>query len=506
MSFASWPWEANHAMKIGSRHSGTQSAPKGVQTGKPTSPERPPSQRQHNVNVGRSPGKSGWCAACLLLLAMTGIAGTIWISTQLIVNPRSVAWLNQLFPSWVPTPFTGLKPPQTLAQIQTDLRQRGYIPGEPVDLGKNNSVLDNKSRVTELLLPVLATNQRIVELRLYQAVPAKPAIGSSTPQFQLVNQLAIASPEESFVLAPLVDAQSDDQGSTRPLPLTTLSRFEGKVPKTGIWLNLSGSWNRRNETVTYGQVIHYNPSRYHLSPMLQWSSPAGQSPLWQEVTGGGSPELIINQTLALEPQFQVYQVVPRRFVPNPIQLEEISLIEADLPNGNYRRALLLARNGLWSTSEQLLQSVKRNQGGSKGYWSATAQAQMDLIRWHAQITTTQAEQSWASPAQQTLANLIDGRWERALQGFVAAPETSLETTSLLQADTGRLQKRITTALQVNPGRSAAKVWGTLLIAAQKNRTAAIAWLQKQPRTTAKDIAQVDQLLQQMEREQSNNTW
>ena len=47
---------------------------------------------------------------------------------------------------------------------------------------------------------------------------------------------------------------------------------------------------------------------------------------------------------------------------------------------------------------------------------------MDVIRLHSQLTKTQAEKNWASPSQQVLADLIDGRWEKALQVFEASPE------------------------------------------------------------------------------------
>ncbi|MGC8711141.1 MAG: hypothetical protein ACP5RH_02005 [Leptodesmis sp.] len=72
-------------------------------------------------------------------------------------------------------------------------------------------------------------------------------------------------PEESFVVAPLVDAHSDSQGSSHVLPLDHLSRFEGKVPAQGIWLNLSGRRQWGNDTIAYGQIIHYYPKHHHLA-------------------------------------------------------------------------------------------------------------------------------------------------------------------------------------------------------------------------------------------------
>jgi hypothetical protein len=170
------------------------------------------------------------------------------------------------------------------------------------------------------------------------------------------------------------------------------------------------------------------------------------------------------------------------------------LIDPALDTETYGKALLLARNGLWSISWQWLESLKR-QSGKK--WSATAQAQLELIHWHAQATQAQAEQSWASPDQQVLANLVDGRWLRALSVFEASPENSLDTANLLKADSGRLQSRVEAALQINPAQFEVKAWGALLMAAQRGQSAAIAWLKKQPKTTSTDVARISRLTQRL---------
>jgi len=445
----------------------------------------------------------GW-AVLLVLLAAAGVVGSGWLALQLMVNPQALSWINQLVPDWIPVPVSGLKPPQTLQEIQTGIRQTGRIPGEPLPLGKNKSFLDGKSTVSDLLIPLLAqqpnaTNDspKIVELRVYQSIPLQSRKPNQTLRFQLVNQLAIVGPQESFAIAPLVNASSTSQGSTRSLPLTSL-RFEDKAPAQGVWLNLSGLWNRRDETVAYGQIVHYNPDHLYLGTMLEWSSTTGQPPLWRELTGKGLPELIINQTLGMDPQFKVYQVKPRSFLPDPIQLEPVSLADPALDSPVYSKALLLARNGLWSTGWKWLQSYKQRSGGKGGNWSASAQAQVDLVHLHAQITKTQADQSWASPNQQVLANLMDGRWTRALKVFEDSPENGQETAALLKADSGQIQNRLQAALQVEPGQPDVKTWKALLIAAQRGEAAAIAWVKKQPKTTTADTARISQLIKRLQ--------
>jgi len=428
------------------------------------------------------------------------IAGSGWLALQLIVNPRSSGWVNQWLPGWLPSKGTE-QPFRTLQAIRAELRSQGKTVGELLELGKNVSV-DDRTTVSDLLLPVLEPRpncqsdcDQIVELRLYQrATDGRSAINE--PLYSLVDQVAIAGPEESFAIAPLVDAKSDNQGSSRALPLTRVTRYD-LPPSQGVWLNLSGKRDRGNETLAYdGQIIHYNPSRFHLSKKLQWTSPTGEAPVWKEVTGGGTSELIVNHTIGMEPQFEAYQIKPLSFLPSPVQLESISLAESALQQSTYQSALLLARAGLWSTSLKWLESLKEKLPAKE--WSSTAQAQFDLIRWHAQVTQIQADGSWASPSQQVLANLIDGRWERALQVFQSSIAASHETADVLKADVGRLENRIKAFGQTGSDKLEVKAWGALLVAAQKGQPNAIAWLKKLPKVTAAEVAQISALTKRLD--------
>ena len=443
----------------------------------------------------RAPRAFSGSAIVVLCLLVGGLTGAGWLGVQLIVNPQTLLWVNRLLPNWIPIPVTGLKPPQTLDEIRRELAQAGRSLGEPLPLGKNLSALDHKTTVVDSLLPIFAPRsncqtdcEQLVELRVYQTLP----IHQREQRLQLLDQLAIVGPDESFVLAPLINAGDTHQGSTRSLPLTTLKRFEGDVPAQGVWLNLSGRWLRGDSTIAYGQVLYYNPSRVHLHQMLEWSSPMGQDPLWQNVTGDRAPELVIDQTVGMEPQFQIYQVKPRRFLASPLQLEPVLLLESAIDDETYNNALLLARSGLWSTGLQWLQSVQQRDRDRQ--WSAAAQAQKTLIQLHAQATQRQADQAWASPSQQVLANLIDGRWGRALAVFTANTENSLETAPLLKTDLGRLQNRVDAALRVNPLQSDIRQWGALLVAAKQGQKEAIAWLKKQPHASSTEVARVTALV------------
>ncbi|MBD2038053.1 hypothetical protein H6F76_24180 [Leptolyngbya sp. FACHB-321] len=469
----------------------------------PVVPQVVPPSKQKRLRRAL-PGMSSWSALVIIVLAAGGLASAGWLGGQLIVDPQTLLWVNRFLPDWIPIPVTGLKPPQTMEAIQKELTQAGRMLGEPIQLGKNISFLDHKTTVSDVLLPVLARRsncqsncEQIVQLRVYQTIP-----GTQREQtFQLLEQQAIVGPDETFVLTPLINTGDENQGSTRSLPLMTLNRFEGKVPTQGIWLNLSGRWLRGDSTIAYGQVLHYNPSRFHLHQMLEWSSPVGQEPVWQEMFGGGSPELVLDQTVGMEPQFQIYQVKPRNFLPSPLQLESLSLLEPAIDDHAYEQGLVLARSGLWSTGLQWLESVR----SKRGRWSDAAQAQQKLIQLHAQATQTQANKSWASPGQQVLANLVDGRWRRALTVFTANAENSLETAAVLKADSGRLQNRVDATLRVSPAQAEARSWGALLIAAQQGSNAAIAWLKKQPKMTSQERSRITALIQRLEPSAAEDT-
>ncbi|XGV95764.1 MAG: hypothetical protein ACAF41_23860 [Leptolyngbya sp. BL-A-14] len=458
----------------------------------------------HAKPYGLVPRASSWSAIVVILLAVGGLGWAGWLGLQLIVNPQTLLWVNRFLPDWIPIPVTGLKPPQTMDAIRSELTQVGRTPGEMVPLGKNISALDHKSAVADMLLPVLAPRpncqsdcEQIVELRVYQTLPGK----QREQRFQLLDQLSIVGPDESFVLAPLINAGDANQGSTRSLPLTTLNRFEGKVPPQGVWMDLSGRWLRGDTAIAYGQVLYYNPSRVHLHQMVEWSSPVGQDPVWHDVTGDGSPELVIDQTVGMEPQFQIYQVKPRNFLPSPLQLEPLSLLEPAIDDGTYSNGLMLARSGLWSTGLQWLQSVKQREPGK---WLATAEAQRELVSLHAQATQAQANKAWASPGQQVLANLIDGRWQRALTVFAANTESTLETAALLKADTGRLQSRVNAALRVSPQQGDVRSWNALLMAVRQGQNAAIVWLKKQPNMTSTDRTRTIALIKRLEAPSDEN--
>ncbi|NEO21259.1 MULTISPECIES: hypothetical protein [unclassified Moorena] len=430
--------------------------------------------------------RGGWLTtlgAIAALITTSGIiAGSIWVAVMLIIDPDSIVWINHILPSWARIPQTVPSSAKTFAQIQGEIRENGLTAGTPLSLN------------SELLLPILGSPpscqsncDQIVELRVYQPLEQSH---SEQQYYQLVSQLPITAPVEYFVLSTQVNTASGDASVSRSLPLTKLDRFDQQALEEGFWFNLSGQVVSENTPESYGQIIHYNQDQTHLSMMLEWTSPNEGSPYWQEVTGGATPELVVNHTVGLEPQFKVYQIKPRSFVPNPIYLEEISLTQAAIDTKPYQNGLILARHGLWSDAWQWL-----NQQRPK-HWSAEAQAQIDLVKLHAQVTESQANQIWASASAAIFAYLLDGRWAEAKTVFQTAVNGAQlgDIITMLKTDSGGLWGRVEAALEVNPDDSNVQVWGGLILAAQEDPQKAIAWVKELPQTNP----QVYQLLNHMD--------
>ncbi len=452
------------------------------------------SVRQEPKSLKTSVKNKSWLSSMLavgILSGSTALIGLfVWISLIFILNPEKLSWLNNVLPEWAKI-SRQQQHLQTLSQIKLNLKNKGQIAGEilPLDGDAENS----------FLLPVYKQRancqsdcQYIVELRVYQLSQNTETQSAAQKYYYLATQLPIIGPEESFVIAPLVDATSENQGSSISLPLNEVKRFEGNI-SSGIWFYCKGQRTEGTNAIAYGHILHYNPERSNLQMMLSWTSPNGQLPKWQEVTNNGTKELIVEQTIGLEPQLRVYQVQPANSFLDPIQLEEISLRPPEIKDSAYQDAVSIARSGLWTPAFEWLQFIqKQHQEKMPG----AAQAQIDLIRLHSQLTKIQADKTWASPSQQVLADLIDGRWQKALQVFEASPQNTQEIATLLKADEGRLWNRTEAALQVNPNRSEVQAWAALILAASKGQSRANSWLEE-AKITPDSLTHIQSLLRQL---------
>ena len=433
------------------------------------------------------------------------MGGGAWLSYQLIVDPNGNRLIAQFVPGWSRLPTGTRDSIQTLDQIKASVRKLGFVTGEPLPLPVDKS--GDNTIIANLLLPVMVERtvnastvcknpcRQIVELRVYKRVQIPDRDSDKEQYFQLASSVNIEGPAESFVMASLADSQSNNQASNQSLPLTELRRFDGKPPASGIWFNVSGKLVRGDKKIPYGQVVRYNPSQNHLISLLDWASAAGQPPNWQQIVKGQNPQLAIDQTIGLEPQFTIYQIGSRQFVPNPVQLTAISLEEFALNDETYKNGLRLAKSGLWSPGLNVLRSAKIKAGQN---WPALAQAQLETIEFHAKITRAQAIASWASPSQQVLADLIDGRWTEALQVFEADPSNSHEIANTLKNDGERILKRVDAALRVNAADTDVKAWGALIVASQDGTREAMNWLDQQSDTDSEARSRIRNLINKLE--------
>ncbi len=445
-----------------------------------------------------------WIGITLLFGGSSLMAAGAWLSVKLISDPNAIVSFNELLPQWTQFYISNNKSLQNLEQIKYSIKEEGFSTGEifplpstTTDSGADILVPVMKQIESRASLPCETPCRKVVELRVYQSVLSVNQREGSKPYFRLVNTLPLQGPAESFVIASTIESASAPQGSTQPLPITTVRRFQGKVPSAGVWFIVSGQRLQNNKTIPYGQIVNYNPTKNYLSSMLEWKSAAGQAPIWQEMTGGEDPELVIEQTVGLDPDFDIYRIQPRKFILNPIELEKISLEETPVANEYYKNTLRLARNGLWSPALALIKPWRESLI-DQSQWSEKAQAQFDLIQFHAKITEAQAMASWASPSQKVLAGLIDGRWQESLNVFENNLGSIYDIAKLLQNDTGRLRNRVDAALRVDREEFNAIAWGTLIVASQKGRRGAMSWLNRQPRTSEEAKEKIEKLLEQLD--------
>lgn len=435
-------------------------------------------------------------AILVLGSSASAIGAGLWLAIQLIVDPDAIIWLHQFLPQQTQTLVTDPQTMRTLPEIRGLLERMGMIPGDTLDLNTAQQ---------DLLLPVRSKRpgcqvdtersrspdcEYISQLRVYRRVATPKYFSTAGTYYQLVSQMSVSYSDEEALL----DDQSVDRTSSGQLQLTSieLPSPQPEMQGTGRWIHLTGRLTERDKAIAYGQVLYYNPQKNNLVQMLQWASPAGEPAVWRKVTGDRTLELIVNQTIGFDPKFKIYQIQPSQFRLAPVTLVEIALTPFDLTLKNYQNALILARSGLWTPALEMLQPLTLSPD-----WSPGAQAQLDLIRIHSQVSQSQANKSWASPSQQVLTQIIDGRWQSALQVF-QKPQNQREIARLLKTDSDSLWNRVKAALWVTSTQSDVITWGALIRTAKDGRHGGSAWLKKQQTKLSSNHQQIDKLLAQLD--------
>ncbi|MBD0337484.1 MAG: hypothetical protein ICV62_18510, partial [Cyanobacteria bacterium Co-bin13] len=441
------------------------------------SPKRLPPGGAVRLWVRSQPPSRRWLRGLSLLL----IAFTLWAAAtllvfslrwglQLMVNPEALPWLQ----SGLFRQTAELAETVTLEALKAAAAAEGQQLGEPLRLR------DAQSETDFWLLPVQTDPAQgsgpanILELRLYRLLAELPA-----PLLSPVASLPVAPLEDDVVLAPLRSTPQKISPTRQPFPLTRVSQLT-PFPTEGFWLMLQGQWQRSATTLRYGQIVYFDPRKQTLEGLIRWSTPTTRLPRWTDLDGVEPADLLIDETVGLEPAFRGYRLQRRQGSGTAVQLLPVTLsgVPADVTDsdGTYHRALTQSRSGLWSAALKQLQALKLKLAPK---WTPTAEAQLKLVQLHAERTQQQAERRWSVPSQQILASLIDGRWEAALKQLEAAPEAQEALMRTLSNEEGRFWNRVTAALRDQAKEPAALVWGGLILKAQQDQQTALTWLTEQ---------------------------
>ena len=470
----------------------------------------PPSRSKH-------PSKTGFRLSRLLLLGSFGFfAATLWLSLQYLVNPDVAFWLDHELLGVTHPRQAETAPPQTVDQIQAALTQEGLTAGQPIVLKSDFALQSEMKTASDIAMPILKKEaadaaqqgstgcsepcENIYQLRIYRSLqlPWLIRLFLSKPYFRLTDVIAVRGPSGADLLAPdqnpLISA-----GSDQPLPLTQ-SDIYNPAPQPGLWLRLTGLQTQASSVSTYGQIFYFDPRRERLDLMTNWVSPPGEVPQWQQVTGDNVPELVVNQTVGLEPQYAVYQLKMTDGVAH--QLQPITLMEPALDAPTYLNGLTLAKSGLWTPALALL---KQNKQDDPKQWKLSAQAQLDYVQLHANVTQAQANQPSASTVQRILGYLVNGSWSPALDVLQSDRSARAEVREMLLSDTGRLAHRIDTTLKVTPGDTSVIAWGALLRMIRGSEAQAIAWTQRQSNGRTATVTLVQKLFKQLNKPDAAST-
>lgn len=435
---------------------------------------KPGSRSAVRVLVGAQPRRR-WRWLVFLLVAGSLGGGLVLLllsfrlGLRLMLDPEAMPRLAQ----FQQTRSAKQAPTATLDDLRQQAVANQQRLGDPLFLGK-----PGRER-TLVLVPVFATETRgqaatIASLTLFQAQEPEGDLRAiaSLPVSPIPPEIVLA-PWNNSAQAPTATPSAFSLSRVVPLP-------SAPVATQGTWLTLEGTWQQQGLTLRYGHLIYVDPQSQRLDLIEPWSSPVNHLPQWVDLDGDGPSDLIIDETLGLEPALRGLQVLPG----SPPRVQSVSWLRVPVDAGaktvDYRQALRSARSGLWHPAQAQLAQLKTALG-----WNPMAEAQLRLIKRHAAITRHQADQDWSTLTQQMLALIIDGRWEAALAILEANPDLVPAVVNRLGADQGRLWNRISAAAALPDPEPAVYVWGGLAIKAQQRQRpsrdgATSDWLDRQP--------------------------
>ncbi|MGB3309531.1 MAG: hypothetical protein WBG32_21305 [Nodosilinea sp.] len=425
------------------------------------------------VWVGARPRRLGRALGVLLALGSLGgglalLGLSFRLGLRLMLDPTA---LPQVLAQFQRSQQVALPPATSLEDLRRQAAAAQQRLGERLPLGAFEA---DGSRT--LLVPVLEADGAIVSLTLLQGT-------GRDDELSAIAALPIPPLSKDLVLAPWLNSSQAPTAAPSSFTFSQVVRLPAPpVATDGVWLTLEGTWQQQGLTLRYGHLVHYDPQNQRLELLKPWSSPSNRPPQWADLDGDGPSDLIIDETIGLEPALRGWQVIAAA---TP-RLQGVSWVrvptDAGARAGAYQQALRLARGGLWSLAATSLSDLKT--ALAQG-WTPDAEAQLRLAERHAAITHQQANQDWSTPTQQVLALLIDGQWEVALTQVEANPDLLPTLINRLATDRGRLWSRISAAAARPDPEPAVYVWGGLALKAQQNQPASLDgatqdWLTRQP--------------------------
>lgn len=396
-----------------------------------------------------------------------GIVGLGSLGLQFILEPKSVAWLNDYLPDNLQIPLADWDRPHTPEEIKTNLEKSDLKMGEWLELPGGDRI----APISQPRYNCISLCDRIIELRVYRTAKAHGP-KKNLPHYRMIAQIAVPNANDRIILESLQAANAPGLEVEEDLPLETLEILDPPEKDRGTWFNLSGKRTQGENSVTYGQLFHYDRSRTKLIALIQWASPTASPLQWKQITANNTPELLIDHSIGLEPRFQIYSLNNANDSP---ELKPISLVQPAIQNDEFRQALKLAQVGLWSIAADRLTQIKK----ASGDWPTAAQSQFDFIQYHAKATQAQTQQTWANATQQVLAQLLDGQWQKAIEPLEQDPSNKTETLEGIALEIPRLWKRMDIALQDDPSNPHLQAWIARLKLDRDGKAKTIAWINQQ---------------------------
>jgi hypothetical protein len=272
-------------------------------------------------------------------------------------------------------------------------------------------------------------------------------------------------------------------GSHQGLKYHSIKTME-RAPKVGYWFNAIGDLEWQDQTVNYGQIGYFDPTKKTIKFVQSWHSLAGELPQWENLVKETSPpELLVNQSLGYTTQWQMYQLNQTDSLfrgwsaPGKIALEPISLDYFHLSNRDYETALGWAKIGMWQYSLNQLQRVKANAPS----WNVGAEAQLQIIALNAKFAEQPCKETWYNSKETILSCALNNKFDDAiaeLKSTINAGKTSTLTNlkAMITGDGYSLLDRVKVGLSLEPHNPYLQLWGAMTIGLQENPAAAIAWL------------------------------